>query len=132
MPTMLNHHGECLDCGVVETAEARTQSASIPWNPHPAFAGVWMKHLICGADTTGRLSCHLIRVEPGCCLESHVHDAQLEVHEVVSGSATAEAGGKTMAYAPGVMAVIPQQMPHLVRAGEDGLWMRATFAPALR
>lgn len=126
------HFGECLNCGIVETLTKRVDAESIPWLPHPAFAGVWMKHLVCGAETDGRLSCHLVRVEPGCRLESHVHAAQLELHEVVAGSGQAQAQGKAMAYAPGVMAVIPQGASHEVLAGAEGVWIRATFAPALK
>jgi hypothetical protein len=50
---------------------ARLEAAALPWQPHPAFPGVHMKHLVLGADTGGALSCHLVRVaagEPGLLL----------------------------------------------------------------
>lgn len=126
------HYGECLANGAVETLHARVDAEAIPWSPHPVFAGVWLKHLVCGAETGGRASCHLVRVEPGCSLASHVHEQQLELHEVVVGSGQALVQGKAMAYAPGVVAVIPQGVRHEVLASADGLWLRATFAPALK
>lgn len=101
------------------------------WRPHPAFEGVALKHLVAGADTGGALSCHMVRVQPGCRLAQHVHETQGELHEVVSGSGRAEAAGATLDYAPGVVAVIPSGTPHSVTAGPDGLVLLAKFFPAL-
>ena len=32
----------------------------IEWNPHPAFKGVFLKHIIKGTDTGQRLSSHIV------------------------------------------------------------------------
>jgi len=46
---------------------------SLPWNPHPKFAGVSLKHLVMGKDTGGRLSLHHVRLDPGCAIGDHTH-----------------------------------------------------------
>ncbi len=50
-----------------------TTVVSLPWNPHASFAGVALKHLITGAQTGGRLNCHLVRIDPGCIAGDHCH-----------------------------------------------------------
>lgn len=112
--------------------DADTDLAALPWNAHPRFAGVALRHLVTGAQTAGALSAHLVRIEAGCCLESHMHEASLELHEVVRGAGTCELAGRAVAYAPGVCGLIPAGARHSVRAdaGED-LYILAKFAPAL-
>lgn len=124
-----------MDCTVFEQGDLHTATgprnlAASAWMPHPKFAGVWLKHLVRGADTDGGLSCHLVRLEPGACLESHVHEGQWELHEVVSGSGTAGLDGREATYAPGCLAVIPRGAPHAVQAGDAGLVLFAKFFPA--
>jgi quercetin dioxygenase-like cupin family protein len=105
--------------------------ADIPENPHPAFAGVFLRCLIPGRETGGAVSLHLVRVAPGRRLDAHVHAGQWEVHEVAAGSGTAVIDGRETAYRPGVAALIPMGVSHEVRAGAEGLTLLATFAPAL-
>jgi Mannose-6-phosphate isomerase len=102
------------------------------WNKHPTFAGVSLKHLLTSADTGGALSAHLVRIQAGCCLETHTHPNSLELHEVVSGSGKAELAGRSASYAPGVCGLIPAGVAHSVRANaEQDLYILAKFAPAL-
>jgi len=115
----------------VHTAAGCRQAEELPWNDHPVFAGVALKHLITGADTDGRLSCHLVRLAPGATLASHAHDGQWELHEVVAGSGTAGIGPDAAEYLPGVSAVIPRGLAHEVTAGASGLCLYAKFFPAL-
>jgi len=124
----MNH--ALFETGRLFTTGNGKDAGDAPWAPHPKFAGVWLKHLVRGADTGGGLSCHMVRLEPGACLESHVHDAEWELHEVVAGSGTAGLGGREAAYAPGCLAVIPRGEPHAVRAGGEGLVLFAKFFPA--
>jgi quercetin dioxygenase-like cupin family protein len=105
--------------------------AALPWNNHPAFTGVRLKHLVTGADTNGALSCHLVRIDPGCHLKNHVHEGQWELHEVVAGSGTAQLDGRKADYLPGVVAVVPKGTPHEILAGDEGLCIFAKFFPAL-
>jgi quercetin dioxygenase-like cupin family protein len=116
---------------LVMTPTGEIPVEDLPWHPHPAFAGVSLKHLVTGADTGGALSCHLVRVDPGMVLPHHTHDPQWELHEVADGSGTAVIDGREAAYEPGVTAVIPRGMDHEVRAGETGLRLLAKFFPAL-
>lgn len=120
-----------LENGALFYCDRDEDAGSISWTPHPKFPGVALKHLIAGADTEGRLSCHMVRVDPGCLLEPHIHPEQGELHEVIAGAGSAELQGKTVAYLPGVMAVIPKGTEHAVQASGEGLVLLAKFFPAL-
>ncbi|UJX42892.1 cupin domain-containing protein [Desulfovibrio sp. JY] len=115
----------------IVTVGGAKDAADLPWNPHPAFEGVSLKHLVTGADTDGALSCHLVRVAPGKTLKSHIHEGQWELHEVVSGEGVAGIDGAATRYSPGVVAVIPKGLAHEVTAGDAGLCLFAKFFPAL-
>ncbi len=117
--------------GIIETGCGQTDCADLAWNPHAAFKGVYLKHLITGDKTGGQLSCHIVRIDPGCTLETHSHDSQWELHEVISGNGTAVLDKKTNPYHPGRSAVIPKDCPHSVQAGQEGLTLLAKFFPAL-
>ena len=115
----------------VHTLTDVRDAEALPWQDHPAFAGVRLRHLVTAADTQGQLSCHIVRLSPGASLAGHVHDGQWELHEIVSGDGKAELAGREADYAPGVTAVIPRGTPHAVTAGEQGLCLLAKFFPAL-
>ena len=117
--------------GKVHSVHNNIEAKTLDFTPHKTFAGVALKHLVRGAETENRVSCHLVKVEPGCCLNNHVHADNLEIHEVVSGSGTFEIGTNTGAYDVGSVGVIPMGIPHKVIAGPDGLFILATFSPAL-
>ena len=104
---------------------------TLTWNPHAKFEGVFMKNLITGGDTGGALSCHIVKVEPGCILDTHLHAGKLELHEVVEGGGTLFLDGREFDYTVGVVGVIPADTPHKVVAGPDGLVLLAKFTPAL-
>ena len=106
-------------------------SNSIDYTQHKTFMGVSLKHLVKGDMTNGRISSHLVKVEPFCSLEEHVHPEQLEIHEVVQGTGKCLIAGKETAYIPGTVAVISQGTPHSVTAGESGLYILAKFIPSL-
>jgi len=101
------------------------------WNAHAAYEGVALKHALKGEDTEGAVSCHFVRVAPGKTLELHVHEEQWELHEILRGEGRASLGDEEIVYVPGTMALIPRKVPHAVKAGEEGLLIRATFFPAL-
>jgi len=103
----------------------------IPWHPHSKFKGVFLKHVVTGADTEGRVSCHLVRIDPNAVLEDHAHDGQWEIHEVIEGEGRFMLGSKETPYRPGRIAVIPKGVRHKVIAGGDGLFLLAKFFPAL-
>ena len=107
------------------------QAQAAPWNAHPVFRGVWLKHLVLGKDTGGLLSCHLVRVEAGCEIGGHVHEGSVELHEVLCGQGTCEMEGRETAYAPGVCLVVPRGAAHRVTAHGGDMHLLAKFAPAL-
>ena len=83
--------------------------SDVPWSRHPVFEGVELKHIVTAAQTDGQFSFHL----------------------VLSGSGVCVNGGTAIAYEPGVITVLPKNVPHEVTAGGDGLYLFAKFMPAL-
>ena len=108
-----------------------TVSNSIEFAPHKTFKGVSLKHLVKGEVTNGRISSHLVKVEPFCSLDEHSHPEQIEIHEVIQGTGECFIAGKKTTYTPGTVTVIPQGIPHSVIAGENGLYILAKFTPSL-
>ncbi len=107
------------------------ETASIDWKAHPKFSGVSLKHVITGSDTGGRISSHIVRIDPFCELGDHTHEGRVEIHEVVSGTGICIIDGSEHSYECGVTAVILPDAHHSVRAGRDGLSLMAKFSPAL-
>lgn len=103
----------------------------IEWTPHATFRGVSMKHLVTGSATGGRLSCHLVKIDPGCEIGEHIHQGKLELHEVEGGSGECAIGEERVDYRPGTVALIPDEIKHRVTAGDAGLLILAKFSPAL-
>ncbi|MBQ2582208.1 MAG: cupin, partial [Ruminococcus sp.] len=99
--------------------------------PHPTFEGVELKHLLTAADTNGQFSYHLVRIAPNKSIGEHVHETQLETHEVIAGSGVCINEGLEIPYESGVMTVLKMGTPHSVNAGADGLYIFAKFIPAL-
>lgn len=117
--------------GALFSETAGCDIESLPWNPHPSFRGVSMKNLLSGSDTAGRLSCHLVRIDPGCEIGNHLHDGKLELHEVIDGEGSCTVGEKVLQYRAGVVSFIPDNKYHRVEAGDRGLFLLAKFSPAL-
>lgn len=104
---------------------------SLPWNEHATFKGVYLKHLVKGEMTGGRLSCHLIRIRAGCAIGDHVHADKWELHEVLQGVGAGEVNGKPFVYAPGTESVIPEGVRHQIVADKEDVYLFAKFFPAL-
>lgn len=105
--------------------------AEIPWSKHPAFEGVELKHMITSKQTDGKFSFHLVKIAPNKKIGDHVHKTQLETHEVISGSGICINDGAEIKYEPGVISILPMNVPHEVTAGQEGLYIFAKFMPAL-
>ena len=58
----------------------------IPWSKHPTFEGVELKHIITSERTDGQFSYHLVRIAPNKKIGNHIHERQLETHEVIFGT----------------------------------------------
>ena len=117
--------------GKINTVTNNIEAEDLVFNPHPTFSGVALKHLVSGQETENRLSCHLVKIDPNCCLGRHLHPDHLEIHEVIAGSGTFEIDTNTGSYSTGSVGIIPVGMTHKVVAGADGLFILATFSPAL-
>ena len=104
---------------------------AIPWSKHPAFEGVELKHIITSERTDGQFSYHLVRIAPNKKIGNHIHEKQLETHEVISGTGMCVNDGVEMTYETGIISIFPIGVPHEVIAGDDGLCLFAKFMPAL-
>lgn len=104
---------------------------TVPWSEHPAFEGVALKHIITSEKTDGQFSFHLVRIAPNKRIGSHIHEKQLETHEVISGAGVCVNNGVELPYEAGIVSIFPIGVPHEVIAGEDGLCLFAKFMPAL-
>jgi quercetin dioxygenase-like cupin family protein len=104
---------------------------SLPWNTHPKFTGVSLRHLVMGKDTGGRMSLHHVRIDPGCAIDDHTHTGQVEIHDVLTGTGTCTLAGTVIPYTPGVVGVMPADRVHRIEAGDKGLLLLATFSPPL-
>lgn len=123
--------GELFGTGTVCSQSSVIKSDSIDFIPHKAFKGVSLKHLVKGEETNNQLSCHLVKVEPFCTLETHVHNNNLEIHEVIYGEGECQIADNQVNYKVGTVGVIPSNTQHKVTAGKDGLYILAKFSPAL-
>lgn len=117
--------------GTIHYSGRSENISDVEWSRHPNFKGVYLKHMIKGADTSGLFSSHLVKIDPDCCLEKHCHETQLELHEVIEGDGSCQLIEDTFNYHLGKMAVIPKGENHMVQAGKNGLTLLAKFFPAL-
>ncbi|MBP3365918.1 MAG: cupin domain-containing protein [Treponema sp.] len=122
---------EAFGAGSLELPEQKKDFSRIPWEAHPSFSGVEMKHIVTAKDTGGAFSFHLVRIAAGKAILSHVHEAQLETHEVIAGGGTCMNGSAEAVYRPGTVSIMQPGAPHEVRAGSGGLCLFAKFFPAL-
>lgn len=105
--------------------------ANLPWIRHPDFPGVELKHIITGEDTKNQYSFHLVRIAPNKEIGFHIHAAQLETHEVISGGGVCINQRRSFDYFPGIISFFPAGIEHKVTAGPDGCSLFAKFFPAL-
>lgn len=122
---------ETFNNGKLITPAAAKDFSSIPWSKHPSFTGVELKHILTSKETGGSYSYHLVRIASNCSIGEHIHETQLETHEVIAGNGTCINKGVAITYEPGVISVFPAGIPHEINAGEDGLYLFAKFMPAL-
>ena len=87
------------------------QFGELPWNKHPEFDGVELKHIVTSQQTSGQFSYHLVRIAPGKSIQNHIHETQLETHEVIAGSGVCINDGAAIPYVPGVISILPAGVP---------------------
>ncbi len=117
--------------GCVHYTDHTENLATMEWVPHPAYKGVCLKHIIKGKETNGLFSSHLVKIDPNCRLETHYHEHQLELHEIIQGRGSFHLLDQQHEYQAGKMAIIPMGTRHMVQAGATGLVLMAKFFPAL-
>ena len=128
---MNNEVFEKFNGGCMRLPERTVSFSEIGWNKHPVFEGVELKHIITSKDTDGRFSYHLVRIAPNKSIKNHIHETQLETHEVIAGKGVCVNDGESLDYEPGVISIMPAKVPHEVNAGTEGLYLFAKFFPAL-
>lgn len=128
---MNNNLFEAFNNGTLKLAARSAEFADIPWSKHPTFEGVELKHIVTANDTDGGFSYHLVRIAPNKSIKNHIHETQLETHEVIAGSGVCVNDGTEILYEAGTVSIMPAGIPHEVNAGEDGLYLFAKFIPAL-
>lgn len=117
--------------GKLLLADTAIDFNSINWSKHPTFEGVELKHIVTAKQTNGLFSYHLVKVAPNKKIGNHIHEKQLETHEVISGDGECITGGRKLNYQSGVISILPMGIPHEVIAGKNGLYIFAKFIPAL-
>lgn len=117
--------------GALKLPDLEIKFKELPWHPHAAFDGVELKHLVTSEHTEGKFSYHFVRIAPNKKIGRHIHEKQLETHEVISGSGTCFYKNVLLEYTPGVVSIMEQQVEHEVTAGDEGLFLFAKFMPAL-
>lgn len=117
--------------GMIFSAVDEVNVKDLPWHEHPSFSRVALKHLITSENTDGKFSSHLVRVNSGCEIGEHIHEGKWELHEVLKGHGKCIVASKEINYYGGIAAIMPPNIPHTVKAGEDDLYILAKFIPAL-
>jgi mannose-6-phosphate isomerase-like protein (cupin superfamily) len=121
----------CMANGPITFIDREDSARDITWDQHPKFKGVYLKHLIKGADTDGKFSCHMVKLDPYAVLDKHVHINEWELHEVIEGEGQFLLIEKQTPYYSGCIGIIPKGTNHKIVAGERGLILLAKFLPAL-
>lgn len=128
---MNNSVFEAFNNGSLKLGQTTVEFADIPWSKHPTFEGVKLKHIVTAKDTNGSFSYHLVHIAPEKSIGNHIHEMQLETHEIIAGSGVCINDAVSISYETGVISIIPAGVPHEVTAGKDGLYLFAKFIPAL-
>ena len=128
---MNNEVFEAFNTGRLSIVGGDAAFEQINWSKHPTFEGVELKHIVTGKDTNGQFSFHLVKIAPGKKIGNHIHETQLETHEVIAGAGVCINDGAELKYETGVISIMPAKVPHEVVAGADGLYLFAKFMPAL-
>lgn len=122
---------ELFNRGKLLLPEKEADFEEIAWSKHTTFEGVELKHIVTAKDTDGKFSYHLVRIASDCRIGNHIHETQLETHEVIKGSGICVNAGNVLSYEAGTISIMQAGVPHEVTAGSEGLYLFAKFMPAL-
>ncbi|MDM8514892.1 cupin [Desulfobacterales bacterium HSG16] len=127
----MNEITDKISNGKVVDMEKEINAGTLKWNPHPAFEGVYLKHLVTGDMTDSKFSCHLVKIENGHEIGEHIHEKNWELHEPVDGLGRGFLAEKEIEYVLGVSVVIPEGVKHRIVAVDGDFYLLAKFIPAL-
>lgn len=105
--TVLQLLFESFDKGSLKLPSQNISFSDIPWSKHPTFEGVEFKHIVTSNDTQGQFSYHLVRIAPDKSIKNHIHETQLETHEIIAGSGVCINDGVAIPYEPGSISILP-------------------------
>src|SRR3954454_21985326 len=83
------------------------------------FFGTHMRILVSGAQTGGAFCLIEVRTPAGNMTPRHVHHRETETMHVLEGGLTAVLDGKPITLAVGDTVVLPPDVPHQLRIGEQ-------------
>jgi len=117
----------CFENGRLAAEGKLIDVSTLSWNEHKDFKGVFLKNVVMPEHTNKLFTCHLVRIEPGKKIGMHTHPTSIELHEVIAGEGKCLTKHGEILYGPGQIAVLPENSPHEVQAGENGLCLFAKF-----
>jgi quercetin dioxygenase-like cupin family protein len=122
---------EMFEKGALFFPDFETDAAEITWSPHSKWESVFLKDLVTGKETDGKLSYHLVKILKDCEVGDHGHATQWEWNLIISGNGVFVIGDKEVTIEPGQTFVTPPGIHHIVSAGDKDLMLLAIFTPAL-
>ena len=105
--------------------------SNIKWDKHPKFAGVFTKTLFTGKDSNNNLTAMIVKIDPNHEIGDHIHEGRYELHEIISGYGIGTVEDKKIEYKSGIISLIPSDIHHSIKAGDDGMTLLAKFTPPL-
>ncbi len=100
-----------------------------PWYSNPGWTGVALADLASGADTKDAFSSHLVRVQKGCEVSSHLHESQWEWNVILDGHGRILLDGREVSFKPGDTFTTPPGVRHAVVADKEDVALLAVFVP---
>jgi quercetin dioxygenase-like cupin family protein len=102
------------------------------YTPHAKEPGVFLKHFFSSADND-RLNNFELRIDPGCGISPHVHEAATEFFYVISGTGEVLLNGEWQVLQPGDALKATTGNEHGFRNRTDEpMLLYALFSPPVR
>jgi quercetin dioxygenase-like cupin family protein len=103
--------------------------SNISWDKHPKFKGVYTKTIFAGAESNNYINAMMVRLDPNSEIEMHTHEGKFELHEIIDGEGEAIIDNTKIKYLPGIISLIPADIKHSIKSGENGMLLLAKFTP---
>ena len=111
--------------------ESIDKISNIKWDKHPKFSGVFTKTLLTSKNSSNNLSAMIVKIDPLHEIGDHIHEGKYELHEILSGDGIGTIEDKKIEYKTGVISLIPGDIHHSIKAGDNGMILLAKFTPPL-